>query len=98
MIVPTKVGETTITGKNQISLPAEGVRMLGWKRGDRLSVRVMDENTIVLTRWPKGQSAVEYFAGKLAGVWGTPEEARRYLEEERASWGELGRDLGPAEP
>jgi AbrB family looped-hinge helix DNA binding protein len=98
MIVPTQVGETTITGKNQISLPAEGVRMLGWKRGDRLSVRVMDENTIVLTRWPKGQSAVEYFTGKLAGVWSDHDDVLRYLDEERQSWGELGRDLGPPDP
>ncbi|HEY3079551.1 MAG TPA: AbrB/MazE/SpoVT family DNA-binding domain-containing protein [Chloroflexota bacterium] len=94
MIVPTRVGETTITGKNQISLPAEGVRMLGWKRGDRLTVRVLDENTVVLTRWPKGQSAVEYFAGKLGHVFGDHDEVLRYLDEERRSWGELGRDLG----
>ena len=35
------VGETTITGKNQISLPAQGVRELGWKRGDQLIVEIL---------------------------------------------------------
>ena len=32
------VGETTLTGKNQVSLPAQGIRELGWQRGDKLLV------------------------------------------------------------
>jgi hypothetical protein len=38
--LPETVGETTITGKNQISLPAQGVRRLGWAKGDRILVQV----------------------------------------------------------
>ena len=41
MTAAKMVGETTITGKNQISLPAEGVRALGWQRGDHLLVQVV---------------------------------------------------------
>lgn len=84
--VPTRIGETTITGKNQISLPAKALRELGWERGDRLIVEAMGDNTIVLTRRPNNW--VKAFAGKLDHVFGTPEDALRYLEEERRSWDE----------
>ncbi|MEA2642767.1 MAG: hypothetical protein QOF51_4161 [Chloroflexota bacterium] len=35
------IGETTITGKNQVSLPAPGQRDLGGARGDHLVVHVI---------------------------------------------------------
>ena len=83
--VLSRVGETTITGKNQVSLPAQGVRHLGWERGDRLIVQVLGEDAMILRRRP--ESWADYFAGKLPGVFGsTHEEILRYLEEERASW------------
>ncbi len=77
-------GETTLTGKNQVSLPARGVRQLGWTRGDRLIVQVVDQDTMVLRRRP--ENPAEYYAGRLSGVFGTHEETIRFLEEERASW------------
>jgi hypothetical protein len=78
-------GETTITGKNQVSLPARGVRQLGWERGDRLLVHVLDHDILLLTRRP--ENPAEFFAGKLGHVFGTHEETLRFLEEERAAWG-----------
>jgi AbrB family looped-hinge helix DNA binding protein len=81
------VGETTITGKNQISLPAEGVRKLGWERGDRLLVTVLDDDTMVLRRRPRsGREWAEMFAGKLGDVFGDHEETTRFLDELRREW------------
>ena len=88
-------GETTITGKNQVSLPARGVRQLGWERGDRLLVHVLGHDLLLLTRKP--DDPAEYFAGKLGHVFGTHEETLRFLEEERTSWAaEKPRRGGPA--
>jgi AbrB family looped-hinge helix DNA binding protein len=81
---PAVAGETTITGKNQVSLPAQAVRTLGWTRGDRLVVEVLGENMVVLMKRP--QSWTDELAGKLTGVFGTHEQTLRYLEQERLSW------------
>lgn len=81
-----QVGETTITGKNQVSLPAEGLRLLGWQRGDRLLVSIQSGDIMVLMRRPDDWA--EAFAGKLSHIFGTHEENLRYLEEERRSWDE----------
>ena len=85
MVSICSVGETKITGKNQITLPAEGLRELGWGRGDHLIVETLGANRLVLTRQPADW--VDEFAGKLDHIFGTPEEARREIEEGRESWG-----------
>lgn len=85
--VPKNVGETTITSKNQISLPAEAVRELGWARGDRLMVTICDENAIRLVRRPRsGKEWVEMFAGKMGDVFGDHEDTLRFLDELRREW------------
>jgi bifunctional DNA-binding transcriptional regulator/antitoxin component of YhaV-PrlF toxin-antitoxin module len=84
MNVPKLVGETTITGKNQVSLPAQGLRLLGWERGDRLLVEVLGEDMLVLIRRPERWTAA--FAGRLSEVFGTHEATLRWLEDERRSW------------
>src|SRR5687767_14239194 len=81
MQVAKRIGETTVTGKNQISLPAQGMRELGWERGDRLIVQILGENMVVLTRRPKNWA--DEFSGKMSDVWGDHEDTLRYLEEER---------------
>jgi AbrB family looped-hinge helix DNA binding protein len=87
VFIPKNVGETTITGKNQISLPAEAVRELGWEKGDRLMVTIADENTIRLMRRPRtAEEWVEMYAGKLGHVFGDHEDTLRFLDEERRSW------------
>ncbi len=74
-----KAGETTVTGKNQITLPAEAVRTLGWKKGDRLIVDVMNEDIVLLIRRPEDWA--EFSAKHLSDLWGTHEENMAYLEE-----------------
>jgi bifunctional DNA-binding transcriptional regulator/antitoxin component of YhaV-PrlF toxin-antitoxin module len=81
---PQVVGETTLTGRNQISLPARSVRELGWERGDRLIVEVIAPGMIVLLRKP--ESFTEALAGKLSDVFGDHEESLRWLDTERDSW------------
>ena len=78
------VGETTITGKNQLSLPARGLRVLGWERGDRLLVEVLGKDMLLLMRRPENWT--EAFAGRLTEVFGSHEDTSRYLEAERQSW------------
>jgi len=86
MKAPKLVGETTVTGRNQISLPARGVREMGWERGDRLLVESIGDDVLVLIRRPRRYS--EAFAGRLTDVFGTHEENIRWLEELRESWDE----------
>ncbi len=82
-----QVGETTITAKNQVSLPADGVRLLGWQKGDRLLVTVQRTSLgDIMTLMRRPGDWTEAFAGKLGHVFGTHEEILQYLEEERRSW------------
>ena len=78
------VGETRLTGKNQISLPAQGVRKLGWERGDRLLVEVLGSDAILLIRRPTNWT--EAFSGRLGDVFGDHADTLRYLGEERQGW------------
>ncbi|MEA2642769.1 MAG: hypothetical protein QOF51_4163 [Chloroflexota bacterium] len=78
------IGETTITGKNQVSLPAQGLRDLGWTRGDHLVVQVIGKDMLLLMRRP--EDWVEAFSGKMGDVFGDHEDTLRYLDGERRSW------------
>lgn len=78
------VPETTLTGKNQVSLPVRSLRQLGWQRGDRLLVSVLGDAMLLLMRRPA--SWTDAFSGKLGDVFGNHEDTLRYLAEERASW------------
>ncbi len=84
--LPHHVGDTTITGKNQVSLPVKGLRELGWERGDQLLVQVVQGDMLVLMRRPTRWA--DAFAGKLGDVFGDHEDTIAFLNEERRSWGE----------
>lgn len=89
--LPEKVGEVKITGKRQITLPAEAVRSLGWEKGDTLIVEIVEDPIIhdrEIRLWRKPESYAQYFAGKLGHIYGTHEENLAYLDEERRSWDE----------
>lgn len=78
------VGETTLTGKNQVSLPAQGIRELGWERGDTLIVETLDGEGMLLLR--RLRSWTDFFAGKLSHVFGDHAENLAWLEEEQRGW------------
>ena len=86
MNAPKLVGETTITGKNQVSLPVQGLRLLGWEGGNHLLVEILSEDVMILIRRPDRWT--DAFAGRLTDVFGTHEETLRWLEDERRSWDE----------
>ena len=85
MIKPGRpVGETTITSKNQISLPAQSLRELGWERGDHLLVQIIGDDRLLLMRRPRDWVAA--FSGKMGHVFGDHEDTLRFLDGERRSW------------
>lgn len=50
--------ETTITGKNQVTLPARLVRELGWQAGTKLHWKKFDDGSLLATPVPsRGQIA-----------------------------------------
>ena len=74
----------TMSSKNQVTLPAEMVRGLGVKPGDKLLTELIDDRIVLL---PKPESWTEYFTGSMKGVYGsTKEEIDRYIAEVRYGW------------
>jgi AbrB family looped-hinge helix DNA binding protein len=74
--------ESELREKNQITLPKRVADALGVHAGDRL-IFVVDEDdpdVVHVHRLP------DSYAGALAGVYGSPEEVRAYLQAEREAW------------
>jgi AbrB family looped-hinge helix DNA binding protein len=72
---------TTISSKNQITLPAHILREMGLAPGDRLAVG-REGNRLVLR--PRPRDWVRHYAGSLGGLYGaTREEADAYLKDLR---------------
>lgn len=74
--------ESELRQKNQITVPRQIARSLGLEPGDRLlfEIREGEPNEVHVRRLR------ENYAGALAGVYGSPEDAARYLREEREAW------------
>jgi AbrB family looped-hinge helix DNA binding protein len=86
---------STISSKNQITLPAHLLREMGIGAGDRLAV-TLEGNRLVLR--PRPKNWVKYYGGSLKGLYGnTPEETAAYLAELRAEGDREfeGDDAGP---
>lgn len=72
---------STISSKNQITLPAHLLREMGLEPGDRLAV-AREGNRLVLRARPRDW--VKYHAGSLAGLYGANrEEQEAYVRELR---------------
>jgi bifunctional DNA-binding transcriptional regulator/antitoxin component of YhaV-PrlF toxin-antitoxin module len=84
-------GEVKISPRGAVNLPAKVLREVGWEHGDRLWVTIVDRDQIVLSKRP--EDIVEYFAGALTHLYPDPEDTRRFLAEERASWDDFDRRL-----
>lgn len=72
----------TLSSKSQITLPADIVRALGLKAGDKLVAELIDDRIVLL---PRPANWTEYFKGSTKGLWGTEAEIDRYIAEERGS-------------
>src|SRR3990170_1853356 len=76
---------TTISSKNQITLPVSLVRALGLEAGDKLTVQLEDQRIVLK---PRPKDWVTYYGGALAGYYGkTKKEVDAYLAEVRGDWG-----------
>ena len=74
---------TTISSKNQITLPAHLLREMGLAAGDRLAI-TRDEGRLILRARPRDW--VKYHGGSLAGLYGKDAaEIDAYLEELRSN-------------
>jgi AbrB family looped-hinge helix DNA binding protein len=75
---------STISSKNQITLPAQLLREMGLGAGDRLAIR-REGNRLVLR--PRPKDWVEYYGGSLRGLYGkTKEEVDAYVDGLRSEW------------
>lgn len=81
------LGEVTISGRGVVNLPARALRRTGWRAGDRLFLELVDDQVMILSRRP--EQIAEAFAGRLTHLFPDPEDTRRFLAEERASWVDL---------
>ncbi|HEV2125556.1 MAG TPA: AbrB/MazE/SpoVT family DNA-binding domain-containing protein [Chloroflexota bacterium] len=79
------VGEVTIGGRGVVNLPAKALRTTGWKAGDKLFVELLGTDVVVLMKRP--EDFADAFAGRLTHLFPDPSDTRRFLAEERASWG-----------
>ena len=76
--------EVQLRKKNQLTLPEPIADRLGVQPGDRLVFETDDADPARVHI----RRVRESYAGVLAGVYGSPDEAAAYLGHERASWGE----------
>ncbi len=72
---------STISSKNQITLPIHLLREIGLGPGDRLAVS-REGNRLILRARPKNWAS--HYAGSLKGLYGnTREEIDAYIKEQR---------------
>ena len=76
---------STISSKNQITLPIQLLREMGLGPGDRLAV-TLEGNRLILRARPKNW--VQHYRGILKGLYGNSrEEIDAYIEEQRDDGG-----------
>ncbi len=76
--------KVSLRPKNQLTLPEPIARQLGVRPGDDLIVEVSEDQPEVAQIRPLRRS----YAGVAAGIYGTPEEVRAYVQGERDAWDE----------
>ena len=86
-------GESKISPRGAVNLPAKVLRKIGWKHGDDVFVDVLDDDRILLSRKPA--RLAEELAGRLTHLFPGGEDTLRFLDEERAGWEEFDRRLDP---
>jgi AbrB family looped-hinge helix DNA binding protein len=79
-------GETRLSSKNQITIPAEMVRALGLRAGDGIMLW-MEHDSIVLEKKLQGGELLENLGGSLQyPEWSTKEKVDQWIRGERDSW------------
>ena len=89
------MSKTTISSKNQITLPARLLREIGLKPGDQLAV---EQDGLRLILHPRPKDWVSYTAGSMPGYYGkTKKDVDAYIREVRGSWGTYLDEEDPSE-
>ena len=81
-MTPAITAEARLRAKNQLTVPETIVDMLDAQQDDLLVFEANEHEpgTAVVRAIPRS------FAGALTGVYGTSDEVKAYLREERAEW------------
>jgi len=74
-----RTSEITLRAKHQLTLPSEVVLKMGLHAGQRFLVELQSEGLFL-------RPIPESFAGSLAGVYGSSDEANAHVEHERSAW------------
>jgi bifunctional DNA-binding transcriptional regulator/antitoxin component of YhaV-PrlF toxin-antitoxin module len=77
-VKPRRRGRTTISAKNQVTLPVDALAGAGLKVGDRVRADVTGPGQITLVR---EQDPLQQFAGALTGMY-----PAGYLDDLRREW------------
>jgi len=77
-VKPRRRGRTTISAKNQVTLPVDALAGAGLKVGDRVRADVTGPGQITLVR---EQDLLQQFAGALTGMY-----PAGYLDDLRREW------------
>ncbi len=83
---------TTITGKNQVTLPAELVRELDWKAGTQIEWTKTDEGTLIARRKPTRGELASQIMGRGKHLLKPGESAVEGLLRDRAEDDALDRE------
>jgi len=84
--LPTE-GLTRLSSKNQITIPAGMVRLMGWKPGDEIRLIARGKH-IALRRQLHGQELLDSLAGSwpAIGEWRTKEDVDKWVRNLRNEW------------
>lgn len=76
--------KTTISSKNQITLPKSVTKTLHLKPGSKLRI-ISRGNQIILE--PQPESLTKYYKGVGKGAWKKSGGVEAFIKKERESWG-----------
>lgn len=77
------MSQTTISSKNQITLPKVILEELGLKAGSKLMIKPKDHRIILE---PRTKSLTQYYKGLSKSAWKKIGGGEKHLKRERASW------------
>ena len=77
------MSQTTISSKNQITLPKSILSELGLKAGSKLMIKPKDHQIILE---PRMKSMTQYYKGLGKSAWKKIGGGEKHLKKERASW------------
>ncbi len=77
------MSQTTISSKNQITLPKSLLEELGLKAGSKLMIK--PSNHLIILE-PRTKSMTQYYKGLGKSAWKKIGGGEKHLKRERASW------------